>query len=478
MMSRPITSFRLSLRVAALVLIAVWTMASPAIAQKITTKPFSIKSKSRGKVFESTAKDGLGFTWYVPKNYDPDRGAGLTMILHGSNLSRYWGFSNHKAGSFRPDDIVVCPDGTTPNGNGGFNFLQGKKDLKRLRAFQEEITAAVKINATYLYGHSQGSFFSFLYAGAYPKAVDGMVGHASGVWYGTAQTKKHHHQAVVFMHGTADPVVPYERSVGGFDSYRKAKYPKLRLRSLEGWNHWPAEHNGPVPHTSQQMAWVEGMTTDDPERMVWCHAYLANVKDKERHDYAALHSLSQHLANHDAAPDDLKQRATKTAGAVEALAQRHTKTLDAALAKDKKIRKKKNRKLDGKAWSVHLPLFLRAFDGVPACNEFRKRHAKLLDRHEKAAAKHLGKYWEPRRRGKIGDAFKVGLAATREGHLDAGVYWPDILGDLEKWEKNARDHKLGKRSLANYAQVVPPLRKSQEKGWKSFLATNKKYNKP
>ncbi len=49
----------------------------------------------------------------------------MTLILHGSNLSAGWGFWNHKAGEFRADDVVVSPDGSTPNGRGGFKFLRG-----------------------------------------------------------------------------------------------------------------------------------------------------------------------------------------------------------------------------------------------------------------------------------------------------------------------------------------------------------------
>ena len=169
--------------------------------------------KAKGKVYSWKAKDGLVYRYYIPKKYDPEKGANLTFILHGSNLSAGWGFWNHKAGQFRPDDIVVSPDGTTPNGSGGFNFMGRPKDAKRLHALHEELKKLFKIQATFLYGHSQGSFFSFFYAGQYPEDVQGVVGHASGVWAQTQGPRKAHHQAIVLMHGTQDPVVPYGQSV-------------------------------------------------------------------------------------------------------------------------------------------------------------------------------------------------------------------------------------------------------------------------
>ena len=66
-----------------------------------------------GKVYEWQSKDGLRYQYFLPKSYDPAKGITLTFVLHGSNLDRRWGFANHKAGVFRKQDLVVCPDGTT-----------------------------------------------------------------------------------------------------------------------------------------------------------------------------------------------------------------------------------------------------------------------------------------------------------------------------------------------------------------------------
>ena len=183
--------------------------------------------------------------------------------------------------------------------------------MKRFRELHVELKKVFNVRATYLYGHSQGSFFSHLYAGAYPKDVQGLVGHASGIWASTKMGKKGHHQAVVLMHGTADGTVYYGQGVSGLTVYEKAKYPTVRLRSLEGWNHWPAEHNGPVRHTSQQLAWVEGMSTEDPKRMAACLEILAKVKNTDQHDFGGMYTLAAHLAQHPNAPSGLKSRARK-----------------------------------------------------------------------------------------------------------------------------------------------------------------------
>ena len=248
-----------ALYAATLLAVAVPFALSPVVAQAPEREP---DAKATGKVYEWKSADGLVYQYYLPKDYDAGQPINLTFVLHGSNLDRRWGFANHQAGTFRAADLVVCPDGTTSNGNGGFNFLQGKKDLERLHGLHVELKQKFDVRATYVYGHSQGSFFSFLYAGAYPDDVTGVVGQASGVWIGTQATKKHHHQAIVLMHGTADPVVPYGQSVGGLEFYQEAGYPHVRLRSLDGWNHWPAQLQ-----TEQELAWCEAMTTADPGRL-------------------------------------------------------------------------------------------------------------------------------------------------------------------------------------------------------------------
>ncbi len=142
-----------------------------------------------GERYEWKSEDGLVYVYRVPTDYDPEKGAGLTVILHGSNLTRHWGFANHSDKSFRPNDIVVSPDGTTPNGDGGFNFLGNKKDAKRLRALLTELKKTFKVTGTYLYGHSQGSFFALMYASMYPVEVDGVLAHASGMWPARASAR-------------------------------------------------------------------------------------------------------------------------------------------------------------------------------------------------------------------------------------------------------------------------------------------------
>ncbi len=425
-------------------------------------------ARVRGKLHKWTSQDGIAYHYRLPKDYDAEEGANLTVILHGSNLDHRWGFANHPFKTFRPDDIVVSPDGTTANGNGGFNSLGRPADAKRFHAFLEEIKTLLKVKRTFLYGHSQGSFFAFYYAGEFPDDVDGVVGHASGVWTQTRLGKKGHHQAVVLVHGTQDPVVPYIQSAGGLASFTDAKYPNARLRSLEWWNHWPAENNGPVPHTSQQLAWVEGMTTDDLDRLEACWEVLGNVKDTDQHDYAGTYLLAKRIAALEDAPAKLKKQAAAATSSIEALVQAHIDAMD--LPTDL-------------TWEdddrfAHFVFFMRAFDGVPACDAYVETFARVLKKHQKDAIKSLKKYWPAMRSGDKAKAFDMAVKALEDGWLYPECHDRQLLDNLAAWRKDAKSLKLSKKSVKAYDQMVAKWAGSYLKdGWNDYKKLNAKHGR-
>jgi poly(3-hydroxybutyrate) depolymerase len=417
-----------------------------------------------GQIYTWKSGDGLEYEYYVPKDYDARRGANLLLILHGSNLDRRWGFANHAAGVFRPDDVIVCPDGTTSNKQGGFNFMRDDKDVKRVHALQEELKKTFKIRATYVYGHSQGSFFSFLYAGAYPDEVDGVVGQASGTWAGTAATPKHHRQAIALMHGTADPVVPYFQSVGGLSFYREAKYPMARLRSLEGWNHWPHQDQ-----TAQQLAWCEGMTSSDPARVAASFDFLEQAKDESGfdRDFSALHAVGKRIASLAGAPEDLRTRAAKSVEAVELLARRHADAVAASLGKSR------GDKVEDAPWLFHLPAFVRDFAGVPACDALAKEWAPRIDKQRLAFGKSFDEYWRCRQKDPA-KALAAGVESINDGFLWCRSADPDFLEALSGWRADSAKLKLGKPELKLYDEVVPAFVSGRKKGFEAYAAINRK----
>ena len=82
-------------------------------------------SAPRGVSCEWTSAEGVTFRYLIPRSYTRERGATLLVMLHGSNLDRRWAFANFAPAKFRRDDVILAPDGTTPNGKGGFNETAG-----------------------------------------------------------------------------------------------------------------------------------------------------------------------------------------------------------------------------------------------------------------------------------------------------------------------------------------------------------------
>ena len=422
---------------------------------------------TKGKVFEWTSGKGIDYQFIIPRSYDAKKGTNLTFILHGSNLSRTWGFANHTAGEFRPDDIVVVPDGTTSNSNGGFNFLGKDADVARFEGLHNEIKDFFKINSTFLYGHSQGSFFALHYAGAKPETVQGVLAHASGVWNWSTLTPKAHHQAIVFMHGTKDPVVPYGNSRGGLSVFKKRGYPMVRLRSLEGWNHWPAENNGTIPHASQQLAWIEGMTTNDSERLAEVFIMLGSAKDKTQHDFAAFYQVAKRVEGEQSFPAGARKAATRAIANIEALAQNHAKALSKI---DPTI------SLEDKApdWIGHLPMFLRNFEDTPAAKSLQEKWAETLEDHKKASSEHLGSYYQSAKAGDKKEAFEAGLNALSSAYLSIDVSSNDFLGGMKKLNDSAKDLGIDRDESKAFKSLMGNFEKAQSEGRKAFESLNKR----
>jgi hypothetical protein len=279
------------------------------------------------------------------------------------------------------------------------------------------------------------------------------------MWAGTKVGKAGHRQAIVLMHGTQDPVVPYVQSVAALPVLLDAGYPMARLRSLEGWNHWPAEHNsaGGTPHTSQQLAWVEGMTTTSPERLAACLDVLADVKDKAEHDWAGLASLARRAASAPFATEATKARAARAVDVVDDLAKRHVDALAAA---------KPGAEADGRGWMAHLPVFLRQFAGVPACDALAAAWQDTLARHRERAVADLRRYGAARARDPSA-AFEAGVAAVRGGFLWCEAQDRALWASLAEWQKDAKKLKLPKKALKDY-DAVKGLEEAWKEGWKAY----------
>jgi pimeloyl-ACP methyl ester carboxylesterase len=429
-----------------------------------------------GTTAQWQAADGLKFEYHVPADYDPARGANLTLVLHGNGLDHRWTFWNHPPDEFRRGDLVVSPDGTTfAKGTGANEFLGETADADRVHALLEELKALWKVRQTFLYGHSQGSFFVFYYAGAHPEDVAGVAGHASGAWNWTTMGSKSRHVAIGLMHGTQDGNVPYGQSWWTRKVYvETAKYPLVHLRTLFDWDHRPHWRQAELV-----LAWCEGMTSEDPARIATSLDTLAADKVPLGRDWGALWAVADRLAHDKRATEAQRARGAALAEQVHALGLRHVAAIEAATGTARKgVASSKDaasgkgvatlRKLGDGMVAGHLIRFLEEFQGVPALEAWVAKHKAVFKSLAEAGEEHYGEYVAEREQAS-GKAIKAGLALLENGYTHYET--KAVLKQLDRWVEQGTA-EASDRDRERLAELGDLYRVARKDGFAAYDALN------
>jgi pimeloyl-ACP methyl ester carboxylesterase len=215
----------------------------------------------RQKLLEWKSAQGRTYWYRLPEKLDAKNPPCLVFMLHGTGLNHGWSFWNYPIlGDFRKNDIVVSPDGLTPGRGDTFDFVQGPKDGEQIAGLIADFRKRLPVGRVYLYGHSQGAFFCYWFAGEHPELIDGIVAHAGNVLdvkHGRLARQK---VAIGILHGRADAVVPVECATRTAKIYRDEGYEKVKLEIVEGLTeqsgHWPL----PV-HVARMFDWLDQATT-------------------------------------------------------------------------------------------------------------------------------------------------------------------------------------------------------------------------
>lgn len=394
---------------------------------------------------EWTSKGDLRYVWWVPKGYDGKTPRNLSVILHGTGLDYRWGLWNNRPGIFRPDDVVVSVDGTSPGQGESRLFLGEPEDAAAFRSFLAEMREAFAVDRIFLYGHSQGGFFVVYFAGEHPDAVDGVVAHASGAWNWSKTGKSVKRVAIAFMHGTADPVVPYRQSVGSRDHYAGLGFPLLHLRRLPRYNHWPN-----AVRATETLGWCEGMTTESPERALALAEDLVRPKGPDEYQYetpvayAGAREILRRLSGEGPAAlasvdPSISKRAADLADRIEKEGAKHLEALRRSLKKGSDL------KLDGKPWLGHLVSLREDFRGVDSVEAFAKEVDldRAVEKQSKPVGEILKAWYEEKDAARI---YRSIVANLPRAHLFEG-FPPEISERMEEWKGKARDLGLQKRDL-------------------------------
>ncbi len=287
----------------------------------------------KGQVLEWTSAEGKSYWYRIPHKFDKKKPPNLIFMLHGTGLTYGWAFWNYPIanGRFRGNDIVIAPEGMTPGGNNTFNFTQAKPDGDQIAGLIRQFKSKFPINKVYVYGHSQGAFFCYWFAGAYTELVDGIVAHAGNVLSVNHSKLAKEKVAIGILHGKADAVVTVDCAYRTEEIYKKNGYKKLKLYVVEGLNatsgHWPLPKQ-----VGEMFAWLDAVNADSPELAL---SVALSELAKPAPDLSVVASsvrkakaLSKRLKGDGA--DELRTKIDTVAGFITAVEAAHVAVIEAA----------------------------------------------------------------------------------------------------------------------------------------------------
>lgn len=384
----------------------------PAVAQKTDEVPKVDPGEAEGgEVCAWTSPAGQPFWYRLPKKIQDKNPPNLILMLHGSNVPYGWAFWNYRVahGEFRPDDIVVAPEGMTPGqGDGVFNFIQGKADGDQLRDLIRAFDDEFPLGNVYLYGHSQGAFFAYWFAGEYPELVDGIVAHAGNVLNVRHTSLSKEKVAIGILHAESDQVVPVDCAHRTDKIYRELGYEKVRLHIIEGIR--PDAGHWPMPtQVLEMMEWLDQVSVSSASQGV--NVALSELA-KEQPDLAVIgdavrdaEGMIKKYRGDDA--DEVRARLDLVRTWLDETAQAHAKALnsypDAGNIKEKMG-----------LWASHFTSCHRAFGGDKEWEKAVRNMVALAKKHDKAVAKALKGLGKP---GK--NSFRAAVDALEEGYMSS-----------------------------------------------------------
>lgn len=368
----------------------------------------------RGKLLEWKSAQGRTYWYRLPKEIDAKDPPSLVLMLHGTGLNHGWSFWNYPIlGDFRRRDIVISPDGLTPGQGETFNFVQGPKDGEQITGLITEFKKRFPIGRVYLYGHSQGAFFCYWFAGEHPELVDGIVAHAGNVLDVKHSKLAKQKVAIGILHGRADAVVPVDCAIRTEKIYKEEGYEKLRLEIVDGLSeqsgHWPL----PV-QVAQMFEWLDQVSAQSAAQAV---KVIGSELEKEAPELATIaEQLKKAKALLPKAAEADKKALAPMLGAVQ------TFLAKASLLHSEKLLAS-GEALDPKAafgpWALQ---FLRGEAAFADDAEWKKRmtkprelakaHDKLAEKAKKALDKNT-----PENRTNALRALEDGFLSARAGEL-------------------------------------------------------------
>lgn len=423
-------------------------------AQKIGEVPRVEPNRKaeRGVALEWTSPEGRAYWYRLPKKSPKPN---LIIMLHGTGLNHGWSFWNYGVadGHFRPDDIVVSPDGLTPGGQ-TFNFVQGDKDGDQIAGLIRLFRSRFDVNRVFLYGHSQGAFFCYWFGGRHPQLIDGYVAHAGNLLQADHPAEAKSKLGIAILHGRADAVVPVICATDTEKRLKDLGYQKVRLEIVDGLTeqsgHWPLPQQ-----VKELMKWLDRVSVDDAATLLGLAETDLGGKDPD------LETLVRNLAK----LPKLVRKAPKNqreslSGRAQQLESRIESVVSAHLASLSQMGADPKAKVHA-PWAARVRRFQRAFKDHPLWKKSGKAWTKRVRSDTKKLARAAKSLSNPRAK-----SIKSAVDATKKHWTGDG--FESLISTLETLM--ARDIKgLSEVEKTRFLEFVAALRKAEEEDLKAAL---------
>ncbi len=431
---------------------------APAAEEKPTPRAEPSLQAPLGQVLEWTSPRGKPYWYRLPRRLGSKQPANLLLMLHGTGLKWGWAFWNYPiaGGAFRGEDIVVAPEGMTPGQGETFNFVQGEPDGDHIAEMIGLFKKQFPIAKVYVYGHSQGAFFAYWFAGEHPELVDGIVAHAGNVLQVKHPKLAKEKVAIGILHGRADAVVPVECAFRTEKIYRDQGYKQVKLQIVEGLTeqsgHWPLPKQ-----VGEMLAWLDSVSADNP-RLALAGALQSLAHDEPdlgaaRDAAARAGAFLKAYKGKDRA--ELTERLDAVRKLLDDAAKAHADAIAAAAGKGKP---------PFGAWASHYLRASRALEPLPAWQKATSAIRQRAAAQEKLVARALVLVDQAGAK-----AFGEGLGAIEGGFL-AGRY-DDLFTRLEGLAKDSTVKAEDRKKFQDLAAARTPAR---DEGIKAVVAIDQK----
>jgi predicted esterase len=429
-------------------------------AQELGSVPRVAPSASapRGETLEWASPAGRPYWYRVPKKIDAKRPPRLILMLHGTGLDHGWSFWNHPIGSggFRPDDIVVSPDGLGPGEGDTFDFLQTKSDDDQIVSLIRLFRKRFPIARVYLYGHGQGASFCYGFVGGHPELVDGIVAHAGKALDVSHPGLAKERVAIGILHAKADAVVSVECAYRIEKIYQEQGYRKLKLCVVEGLTE--RSGHGPLPKQVLEMfEWLDQVTagTLDAALAVALSELSKVVPDLDVVADAARNGRALLAKYRGEDREALRTKLEAVEAFLEDIAAGHAECVEVSM-------RAVNRSESTESWRAYFRLVERSVRDTKAWSKTLREQIKLASTHEKAVVRALAAL--ARRPGK--GAFVAAVTALERSLLaESYPELRDLVGRVA--EKPPRG--VGEKHVAASREVIETSLERERLAWSAVL---------